>query len=104
MEPLRLVAEALPNLRKEMLWYIACKKEMFAEDDEFRLVPGRRKLVDGKYVSIQPEEEFVIGDFAYMEIAKPTPQVLQLLKQPQSSLRGTASPGSSQPQIRLADS
>ena len=58
---------------------------MFAEDDEFRLVPGRRKLVDGKYVSIQPEEEFVIGDFTYMDIAKPTPQVLQLLKQRQSS-------------------
>jgi hypothetical protein len=79
MEPLRMVADALPNLRLEMLWYIACKKEMFAEDDEFRLVPGKRKLIDCKYVSLQPEEEFVFGDCTYMEIAKPTPQALQLL-------------------------
>jgi hypothetical protein len=83
MEPLRLVAEALPILRKEMLWYIACKKEMFAEDDEYRLVPNKRKLVDCKYVSMQPEEEFVIGDCTYIEIAKPTPQALQLLMRPQ---------------------
>jgi len=79
MEPLRMVADALPNLRLEMLWYIACKKEMFAEDDEFRLVPGKRKLIDCKYVSLQPEEEFVFGDCTHMEIAKPTPQALQLL-------------------------
>jgi hypothetical protein len=92
MEPLRLIAEALPNLRKEMLWYIACKKEMFEEDDEFRLVPYKRKLLDGKYVSVQPEEEFVIGDCTFIEIAKPTPQALQLLKQGQLSLsRGAAS-------------
>jgi len=52
---------------------------MFAEDDEFRLVPGKRKLIDCKYVSLQPEEEFVFGDCTYMEIAKPTPQALQLL-------------------------
>jgi hypothetical protein len=60
---------------------VACKKEMFAEDDCFRLVPCKRKLVDGKYVSVQPEEEFVVGDCTYMDIAKPSPQVLQLLKQ-----------------------
>ena len=54
---------------------------MFAEDDEFRLVPCKRKLVDGKYVSMQPEEEFVVGDCTYIDIAKPSAQVLQLLKQ-----------------------
>jgi hypothetical protein len=94
MEPLRLVAEALPDLRKEMLWYIACKKEMFAEDDEFRLLPGKRKLVEGKYVSIQPEEEFVVGDYAYMDIVKPSLQALQLLNHPQVCItsNGLAAP------------
>ena len=62
------------------------KKEMFSEDDEFRLVPHKRKLLDGKYVSVQPEEEFVIGDCTFIEIAKPTPQALRLLKQRQLSL------------------
>jgi hypothetical protein len=85
MEPLRLIAEALPNLRKEMLWYVACKKEMFAEDDEFRLVPLKRKLVDSKYVCMQPETEFIIGDCTYIDIAKPSPQALQLLKPRQPS-------------------